>query len=466
MRYLMVLAFVLLATPSFPSSNTFPQSQSVPIVADFLPEPNNIYYCAPDGDNSTGDGTIGNPWVDFIGAAGTVSAGDLIYLRGGTYPAYSYVNYSRSQNILSTDGTSENPIIITNYPGEIAQWSDTDIWSLTLDGDYQYLIGTDVGGNKGIKFTGGISFRADNVKIINCEFITGTSNAGDLNPAMVSQPLVDNAYENALISHNHFHDSRCINTSGNIGACSGTIKMSGIRLFTTDGTIIEYNVFENMETNDGGSVYFKDATQNATVRYNKFIDATDSEASISFFGQDQNRPSCNGLVIYGNLFYNVDSAFRYRNEYTPGLRIYDNVVLETPLIYYYLNSENETAGVDNGEVYNNVFEGLAFEVGWVNPGNSADERHLPNVWDYNLWSSSDDRNDPSEWILPTGYYDHAVTSADLGITYNATTQTATADDDYAGLGVGRYSDNIGGFVFSTPTLPTAPGISGAGINIQ
>lgn len=466
-QFILLFMLLTITSLSFAASDPFPQSSTPPTVADFLPTPNNTYYCAPStatpaGNNTTGDGSISSPWVDLIGASsggsGTpVASGDLIYFRGGTYPAYSLVNFSRSQNILSINGTSENPIVLTNYPGEVAQWSDTVIWSMTLDGDYQILIGSDVTGNKGIKFTGGISYREDNIKIINCEFVTGTSNGGDLNPAMISQPVTTMS-NNVTISYNYFHDSRCVDSSGNINTCSGAIKMSGVRLFSNTGTTIEYNLFEDMEVSDGGCVYFKDATLSAVVRHNRIING--GQVAVAYYGQDGLRPNgTEDLLIYGNLIKTVTRAFNYRDENPTGLRIYDNVVLGADYIYGYTNGNSvPTPTSDMGEVYDNIFDGYS---SWIadNGANASNPDHMPTYWDYNLWYRLSDIDGPANnppsigWVWPIAYSQNPVISLDV-VTYSEATQTATVADDYAGRSAGRTGGDIGGFIFSSVTSPT------------
>lgn len=335
---------VLLTLPGLvgATSDPFPKSAPAPTVADFLPSPAHTYYCSPTGSNTSGDGSIENPWLDLIGANGHVGPGDLIYFRGGDYPAYSAVNFSRSQNILSTNGSASNPIVITNYPGEIVTYNSTDVtWCMTLDGDYQKLIGTKVGGSFGIQITGGISIRSNNVQVSGVEFISGTSNGGDLNPAMLSVPLNDGC-DQLTISHNYFHDS---------ANAPPADRMSGIRFFTTSNSIIEYNLFkDNLELGDGACIYYKDSTTDSTVRYNTFINSLDG---IEFFGQGDIH---SGLVIYENLFYDVDHSFCFRSESGPGIRVYNNVALTIPAggaFFYYLNADPIVGDPsDTGEYYN------------------------------------------------------------------------------------------------------------------
>lgn len=44
-----------------------------------------VYYLAPDGNDTTGDGSINNPWFTFGKANDVVQPGDTVYIRGGIY---------------------------------------------------------------------------------------------------------------------------------------------------------------------------------------------------------------------------------------------------------------------------------------------------------------------------------------------------------------------------------------------
>lgn len=81
------------------------------------------YYVATTGNNSSGNGSIGAPWRTIQYGANQLSAGDTLYIRGGTY--VEAVKISRS-------GTSGSPITIKAYTGE----------TVIIDGQYTYPTGT------------------------------------------------------------------------------------------------------------------------------------------------------------------------------------------------------------------------------------------------------------------------------------------------------------------------------------
>ncbi|KAA0576461.1 hypothetical protein FZ983_22795 [Azospirillum sp. B21] len=68
------------------------------------------YYVAVNG-RDTQAGTIEQPFGSLQHAHNLAQPGDTIYLRGGTYKLTQQIQLTR-------DGTSGNPITVTNYPGE------------------------------------------------------------------------------------------------------------------------------------------------------------------------------------------------------------------------------------------------------------------------------------------------------------------------------------------------------------
>lgn len=70
--------------------------------------PGNIYYVAPDGDDSN-PGTESQPWRTIQKAAAIMVGGDTVYVRGGTY---------NEQITPQNSGSSGNYITYQTYPGE------------------------------------------------------------------------------------------------------------------------------------------------------------------------------------------------------------------------------------------------------------------------------------------------------------------------------------------------------------
>lgn len=80
------------------------------------------YYLAPNG-NDANPGTISQPFLTLKKAWTVIAAGDIVYLRGGTYL------YPTSQELTGKNGTSSSPIQILAYPGEFPVVSKNSSWT-------------------------------------------------------------------------------------------------------------------------------------------------------------------------------------------------------------------------------------------------------------------------------------------------------------------------------------------------
>jgi len=103
---------------------------------------NNIYYLSPSGSDTAGDGSINNPWFSLNKAWQYISAGDTVYLRGGTY------HFTESQYLTGKNGTDGNTIKIFNYPGEnpVLTYGATTLNELIYlsGGNYLYFKGLEI----------------------------------------------------------------------------------------------------------------------------------------------------------------------------------------------------------------------------------------------------------------------------------------------------------------------------------
>lgn len=70
------------------------------------------YYLSPSG-NDNNAGTLSSPWFTLEKAWSAATAGDVIYLRGGTYA------YATQQDLLGKNGEAGSLIVVSNYPGEV-----------------------------------------------------------------------------------------------------------------------------------------------------------------------------------------------------------------------------------------------------------------------------------------------------------------------------------------------------------
>ena len=81
----------------------------------------NIYFMTTNGSDSNLGNTIANAWQNPSKARSSLTAGDVIYLKGGVYDTED--NWSANIDFLSNNhnnGFEHNSITIASYPGEFA----------------------------------------------------------------------------------------------------------------------------------------------------------------------------------------------------------------------------------------------------------------------------------------------------------------------------------------------------------
>jgi len=80
--------------------------------SDYSSVPVSPYFIAPNGNDTTGDGTIDHPWFTINKAWSYIKPGEIIYMRGGTY------YYNETQNLTVKTGTVGNMLKLYAYQGE------------------------------------------------------------------------------------------------------------------------------------------------------------------------------------------------------------------------------------------------------------------------------------------------------------------------------------------------------------
>lgn len=90
------------------------------------------YYVATTGNDSTGDGTVGNPYRTVDKAITTIASGDRIIVRGGTYTE----NIAHGSADGVTKGLATKRCVLRNYPTETVwirgglRFGTADYWTL------------------------------------------------------------------------------------------------------------------------------------------------------------------------------------------------------------------------------------------------------------------------------------------------------------------------------------------------
>ncbi len=216
-------------------------------------------YLDPNGDDD-GPGTAGKPWRTLAHATEELEAGDVLTVRGGTYP------YAE-QAITENDGTLLHPITVRRDPlspnrpkFEGPGGSEKKIW-LSIYNEYWIVEGLEVS-----QFSSGVVVRegGDHSIIRDCYFHDLWAPEGSAGVYIVGHP--NDWCEDVLVTACTFSD---------LGVGGGNFRGEGVYVSSrllprvTDNVRIEGNVFSNCRA---GAVDIKDHAQNSVIRDNEISD--------------------------------------------------------------------------------------------------------------------------------------------------------------------------------------------------
>lgn len=292
------------------------------------------YYVSPVG-NDNNSGTLEKPLKTISKGVTMLKAGDVLYVRTGTYVENVYVGQS---------GTADAPVTITAYHGEhpvidgenripSSQWGSL----VTLEGDYIYFIGFEVKNSNGMAViltgqhdkAGKITAHhaqengvlvcgdygiAEDCVVYQCDRSNST-NPG--HPASgywstgisAARSPVDGITTNAIIRRNIVYD--------NWG--------EGISSFEAEGTLIEDNItYDNWSVN----LYVSD-TRNALIQRNIVYNTPDNlvgeRRPFTLGDENSGVPRSANNTVINNLIYNVD-LWAFWSTGVPGSGL-DNVLI-------------------------------------------------------------------------------------------------------------------------------------------
>ncbi len=233
-----IAILLLLVTVSLPQGQCSLAS-NLPVA---FPHQGNIYYVAPNGNDSYA-GTVDFPWQTIQHAADTLVAGDTVYIRAGTY---------NERVVPQNSGNAGQPITYAAYPGETA----------TVDGD-GIALPDDLAGL--FEIAGRSYIRVSGLRVVN---------AG---------PYANNAA--ILVSDSdHITIEKC---------ATFHTASSGIGVWGSQQAIIEGNRVEQAGLGGGQECITIAGTSNFEVRDNTVLDCQKE-------GIDAKDGSSNGLIT-GNV---------------------------------------------------------------------------------------------------------------------------------------------------------------------
>lgn len=412
-------------------TNAFGAANSTTAVITVTGGAGTTYYVSPSGSDSNSCATAtsttpANEKLTVSAGVTCASAGDVVYIRAGTYTGS--LNVIDSQTYTITTGTSGSPITVSAYPGDTVtiqppanvsgiRFATNTVNYMTV----QDLIidmsnstaGAHLGGSSGIYISDGQHNIFQRLEVKN--------NAAN---GIQTSHTHSNADHNSFL-HLSSHDNGSDSSAGNSGY--------GFYLGTSDLLVDAVDVYNN----HGYGIQFTGSTGGGnTVRNSKIHDNSCWNAAGGTSGGGVNFGSVtlgeiDNYLIYNNLIYhngwNAGTAgtgiLVYNNTRTTG--IYNNTVYNNNGLGIMVQYEATGNVISNNISYGNVGAGTGNNNLWDYGGGSGSP-----TTDHNLCNSSCDVNgDPL--FTNAGAADFTLQGGSPGIDAG-TSHAGTFTTDYAG----------------------------------
>jgi len=254
-------------------------------------------------------GTLSAPWQTPQKAANSATTGQTVCFRGGSYPQTVTAGY---QQTFNKSGSSGNPIVFTNYPGEIAVIQG----STRINGSFLSFIGTPQGTGScdainhcGLVFEGSQGYNIDAIDI--CCAVNSNANFilfdhVEIRNATYHAGLYQEGCNNSIVG-SYIHDNGAFNNNRNE---DNGIYWSVTSTGCTNGGLIANNLLENtfskgIQLYNGGSAtnpFLVTVTENTVV--------TSGAQGAVIYG-DNNTFVNNVLYNNNNLAGSPDAGAQY-----------------------------------------------------------------------------------------------------------------------------------------------------------
>ncbi|MHC4712245.1 MAG: putative Ig domain-containing protein [Planctomycetota bacterium] len=232
------------------------------------------YYVATDGNDVTGDGSSGNPWATLQHAVDTISNGDTILVKPGTYDGCR-IRYSGASGSPKTLAAETAGTVLVNTPGALCRRPST----IEIISEDHGSSPTDYWTIEGFEVTGG-KWGIDGIE---CGHITVRNNVVHDNGWATGSTGIHLAYgdyqlvENNTSYYNGEHGIYC-NNGADYGVIRGNavydnasmgVHMNGDGdMPNSDGIMTDWLVEKNVSYDNGTNGFDGDGTEYTTWRNN------------------------------------------------------------------------------------------------------------------------------------------------------------------------------------------------------
>lgn len=250
------------------------------------------YYVAPDGNDSY-PGSESQPWLTIQHAANVMTAGDMVYIKAGTYNEMVHLSIN--------SGTNANHIIFSVFPG--------DEGNVIIDGT----------GIMVPDYTG--LFYIDDVDYINVSGlnILNSKEAGIMidfsTHISINNCYIHNTHSSGIgvwdcsniIVENNDIDHACMGNQGGAMDIQECLTISGTKYFEVRNNMVHDNTVDLL---GGEGIDIKEACENGKV-YNNEVYNLSYDLGIYV---DAWSSICQNIVIYNNTVYNTTIGIALSSE--------------------------------------------------------------------------------------------------------------------------------------------------------
>ncbi len=308
-----------------------------------------IYYVAPTGSDSN-PGTLDKPFATLSYAATKVSAGDSVYVRGGTY-------YFTSSQYIASVGTPSAHITYQSYPGEkaILDGSQMPTNSYNLVGvagqyndfkDFELRNSKSVGlvawGGKHIQFLNNV-IHDSYTQAIFVGFNSDITSASDIN--ISANTVYSNGLVNRSRTANSWPEAIASGRASNVTITENRVFKNygiGINFILSNGGLAAKNIVYD---NYGANLYLDNAT-NITVEQNLIYTTNDTNFYYGKGGGTLEGQPASGIQA-ANEPYDISNPLNSNI-------IRNNIVIGGHAGFYY-GSYGKGGGLKNFVIANNTF---------------------------------------------------------------------------------------------------------------
>jgi hypothetical protein len=298
----------------------------------------NVFYLSPTGSDATGNGSIISPWFTLNKAWTVVSAGDLIYMRGGIY------QYVSKQDISGKNGSNGNKIKVYAYPGEQPTITKASSyvysgWRVLVyfSGNYVHFKGIEIMGNPQITsdmYVGMVAYKSN-----NCIFELLNVHHSGMGFWLRDDPG-DNSNNNLFLNCDIHHNQDPLTAGDPYGNGDGLgININTGNTVTAKGCRFWWN------TDDGIDPYGSDATiiiDNCWAFYNGYIPGTFNTGGngngfkLGITTTDHGNTIL--MSLKNNLAFKNRTAGFHQNGALCGVELYNNTAFDNGNegFYFYL----------------------------------------------------------------------------------------------------------------------------------